>query len=114
MLGCTPDFIPLLAQEPIEKGVIDRVLKVTGANRVNWSKELARKEGIFVGISAGATFATAMEIAREAGQGATILAMLSDTGERYLSTPLFAGVEAETDEEEKSLAATAPGYRLSA
>jgi cysteine synthase A len=110
MQGCTHDFIPLVAQEAIDKGVIDRVLKVTGANGVNWSKEFARKEG----ISAGATFATAMEIAREAGQGASILAMLPGAGERYLSTPLLAGVEAETDEEEKSLAATTPGYRLSA
>jgi cysteine synthase A len=114
MQGWTPDFIPLLAQEPNDKGVIDRVLKVMGANGVNWSKERARKEGNFVGISAGATFATAMGIAREAGQGASILAMLPGAGERYLSTPLLAGVEAETDEEEKSLAATTPGYRLSA
>jgi cysteine synthase A len=110
--GWTPDFIPLVAQEAIDNGVIDRVLKVTGADAVKWSKALAQQEGIFVGISAGATFATAMEVARGAEKGAAILAMLPDTGERYLSTPLFAGVEADMSDEEKALSASTPGYWL--
>lgn len=110
--GWTPDFIPLVSQEAIDTGVIDRVMKVTGADAMKWSKALAQQEGIFVGISSGATFATAMEVAAEAPAGTTILAMLPDTGERYLSTPLFGGIEAEMSEEEKALSASTPGYRL--
>ncbi len=110
--GWTPDFIPLVAEEAIDKGVIDRVMKVSGADGVKWAKALAREEGIFCGISSGATFATAMEVAASASKGSTILAMLPDTGERYLSTPLFGGIEADMDEEEKALSASTPGCRL--
>jgi cysteine synthase A len=101
--GWTPDFIPLLAEEALDKGAIDKVMKVAGADAIKAAKDLAQKEGIFVGISSGATFATALEVAKTAEKGATILAMLPDTGERYLSTPLFAGVEAEMDAEERAL-----------
>lgn len=110
--GWTPDFIPLVAQEAIDKEAIARVVKVSGADSIAWSKRLAREEGIFVGISAGGTFAAAMEIAREAPKGTTFLAMLPDTGERYLSTPLFDGIAAEMDGEEKALSEQTPGYRL--
>ncbi len=109
--GWTPDFIPLIAQEAIDDRYFDKVMKVSGADGVHWAKELATKEGIFVGISSGATFATAIEVAKNAEKGATILAMLPDTGERYLSTPLFAGVEAEMDAAEKALSDSTPGYR---
>jgi cysteine synthase A len=71
------------------------------------SKLLAQQEGIFVGVSSGATFAAALEIARTAPKGATILAMLPDTGERYLSTPLFGDILAEMNEEESGIAAGA-------
>jgi cysteine synthase A len=110
--GWTPDFIPLIAQEAIDRKVISRVMKVSGAAAIKWSKRLAREEGIFVGISSGATFATAMDVAHEAEKGATILAMLPDTGERYLSTPLFEDVGAEMDDEERALAASTPGYQV--
>ncbi len=110
--GWTPDFIPLVAQEAIDKGAIDKVMKVSAADGVKWAKALAQQEGIFVGISSGATFATAIEVAKSAAQGSTILAMLPDTGERYLSTPLFGGVEADMDEEEKALSHSTPGYRI--
>jgi len=110
--GWTPDFIPLVAEEAIDKGMIDKVMKVTGADAMKWSKALAQQEGIFVGISSGATFATAMEVAANAPAGTTILAMLPDTGERYLSTPLFGGIEAEMSEDEKALSLSTPGYRL--
>jgi cysteine synthase A len=102
--GWTPDFIPLVAEEATDKGAIDKVMKVTGAEAMKAAKDLAQKEGIFVGISSGATLATALEVAKMAEKGAAILAMLPDTGERYLSTPLFAGIEAEMDAEEKALA----------
>ncbi len=110
--GWTPDFIPLVAQEAIDTGAIDRVLKVSGADAIKWAKALAQQEGIFCGISCGATFATAIEVAASAPKGSTILAMLPDTGERYLSTLLFAGVEADMDEAENALSASTPGFRL--
>lgn len=110
--GWTPDFIPLVAQEPVDKGSIDRVIKVAGADGVKWARELARKEGIFVGISSGATFAGALEVARTADEGANILCMLPDTGERYLSTPLFGGIEADMNEEEIALSKSTPGCQL--
>lgn len=110
--GWTPDFIPLVAQESIDKNYIDQVLKVTGEDAMKCARDLAQKEGIFVGISSGATFATALEVAKTAEKGSTILAMLPDTGERYLSTPLFGGIEADMDAEEKAIADSTPGYRM--
>ncbi len=110
--GWTPDFIPLVTQEAIDSHAIDRVMKVSGGDAIRWSTELALKEGIFVGISSGATFATAMAVAQSAEKGATILAMLPDTGERYLSTPLFGEIEADMDAEERALSASTPGFRL--
>lgn len=110
--GWTPDFIPLVAEEAIDKHSIHKVMKVSGADAMKWSKALAQKEGIFVGISSGATFATAIDVAREATKGSVILAMLPDTGERYLSTPLFGGIEADMDADEKALSESTPGYRM--
>jgi cysteine synthase A len=74
---------------------------------MKWSRELAQNEGIFVGTSSGATFAAALEVAKDAPKGATILCMLPDTGERYLSTPLFGDILAEMNEEELKIAAQA-------
>jgi cysteine synthase A len=110
--GWTPDFIPLVAEEALESRAIHRVMKVSRADAMKWSKALAQKEGVFVGISSGATFATAMEVARSAEKGAVILAMLPDTGERYLSTPLFGGIEAEMDAEEVKIARSTPGFQM--
>ncbi len=110
--GWTPDFIPLITQEAIDNQYIDLVLKVSGADAMKCAKDLAQKEGIFVGISSGATFATALEVAKTAKQGATILAMLPDTGERYLSTPLFGDIEADMNAEEKAISDSTPGCRL--
>jgi len=110
--GWTPDFIALIAQEAIDRGMIDKVMKVSGVDAMKWSRALALQEGIFCGISSGATFATAVEIARDAAKGTTILAMLPDTGERYLSTPLFGGIEADMNEEERALSASTPGFML--
>ncbi len=102
--GWTPDFIPLVAQEAIDNGVIDQILPVAAAHGMEWARELAAKEGIFTGVSGGSTFATAMEVARDAPEGSAILCMLPDTGERYLSTPLFSDVEEEMTDEERTLA----------
>ena len=70
---------------------------------MRWSRQLAAKEGIFVGISAGGTFAAAMEVAAGAPEGSTILCMLPDTGERYLTTPLFADIPAEMTADEVAI-----------
>jgi cysteine synthase A len=88
------------------------MLRVKGADALRWSRELAKKEGIFVGISAGATFAGALEICAEAPKGANILAMLPDTGERYLSTPLFADIPADMTEEEVAISKTTPSNQM--
>jgi cysteine synthase A len=72
------------------------------------SRDLARREGIFVGITSGATFAAALRVSAEAPKGATILCMLPDTGERYLSTPLFADVSVDMTEEELQISHSTP------
>src|SRR5258706_332576 len=81
-----------LAGDAVDAGLVDEVITVSGPDAMKWARELAQKEGIFVGTSSGATFAAALQVAKEAEKGASILAMLPDTGERYLSTPLFADI----------------------
>ena len=93
--GWTPDFIPAV----LNRSVPDRIVTVNDAESLEAARALARKEGIFCGISSGATFAAAVKVAREAGNGAVLLAMLPDTGERYLSTGLFEGIIDGTDPE---------------
>jgi cysteine synthase A len=107
MQGWTPDFIPKVTGDAVASQRIDRVLTVANAEAMRCSKALATQEGIFVGITAGATLAGALKIAAEAEPGANILAMLPDTGERYLSTPLFADIPAEMTEEEEAILASA-------
>ena len=93
--GWTPDFIP----EVLDRDVYDELLSVTDDRAIEVSRELAHKEGIFTGISSGATLATALEVAENAPEGSVILAMLPDNGERYLSTPLFEGVNEGSDDD---------------
>jgi cysteine synthase len=107
MQGWTPDFIPKLTGD-VDLKRVHKVVTVPGPEAMKWSQELAAKEGIFVGITSGATFAGAMEIAKSAPKGATILCMLPDTGERYLSTPLFANVPADMTEEEAAIFKSTP------
>jgi cysteine synthase A len=102
--GWSPDFVPKLTGDAVEMKLIDRVIPVSGAQGMAWSKELARQEGIFVGVSAGATFAAAIEVCKDAPHGTTVLCMLPDTGERYLSTPLFGDILVEMNEEEQAIA----------
>jgi cysteine synthase len=104
MQGWTPDFIPKLTGDAVDLKLVDRVLAIPGPEAIRCAKELAAREGIFVGITSGGTFAGALQVAAQAERGANILCMLPDTGERYLSTPLFADVPAEMTEEEQSIA----------
>ena len=110
--GWTPDFIPNVLQECIDSGGYDELIPIAGAEGIAWAKKLAQREGILTGISGGATFAVAMVIAGRAKPGAVILAMLPDTGERYLTTPLFADIPEDMDAEEQALSHSTPGYQL--
>jgi cysteine synthase A len=112
MQGWTPDFIPKLTADAAGIGAIDRLIPIKGADALHFSKELAQKEGIFVGITAGATFAGALRISVEAKEGATILCMLPDTGERYLSTPLFADVPVDMTAEELEISRSTPSMQM--
>jgi cysteine synthase A len=92
--------------------LIDRIVPVNGADALRCSRELAQKEGIFVGITAGATLSGALRVCEDAPPGANLLCMLPDTGERYLSTPLFADVPAEMTDAELEIARSTPNYRF--
>ena len=110
--GWTPDFIPYVLQEAIDKHYYDELIPIAGPVAIQSARDLAQKEGIFTGISGGATFALAMQIAEKAAPDSVILAMLPDTGERYLSTPLFEGVATDMTEEETALSVSTPGYHM--
>src|SRR5262249_46409178 len=112
MQGWSPDFIPKITGDAVEMGVISRILTIAGPDAMKWSRELAQKEGIFVGITAGATFAGALEACKNAKTGDTVLCMLPDTGERYLSTPLFNGIGVDMSENELNISNSTPNYRL--
>ncbi|MDR2872237.1 MAG: cysteine synthase A [Xanthomonadaceae bacterium] len=93
--GWTPDFIPSV----LNRDVIDQILPVSDDAAIQTARRLAMEEGIFVGISAGGTAAAALNVAESAPQGSVIVATLPDTGERYLSTPLFEGIYEGSDDE---------------
>jgi cysteine synthase len=114
MQGFTPDFIPKLTADAVDTKVIDRIITIPGAEAIRYAGELARMEGIFVGITAGATFAAALRVCADAPKGANILCMLPDTGERYLSTPLFANVPADMTAEELEISRSTPSAQLAA
>ena len=93
--GWTPDFLP----EVLNRNIADQILPVADVDAIATARRLAAEEGIFVGISAGATVAAALQVAQTAAAGSVLLAMLPDTGERYFSTPLFEGVNEGSDDE---------------
>jgi len=110
--GWTPDFIPHVLQEAIDSRLYDEVAPIAGAEGIKWAKALANREGILTGISGGACFAVAHQIAERASDGSVILCMLPDTGERYMTTPLFEGIEADMDEDELAISLSTPGFQL--
>jgi cysteine synthase A len=112
MQGWSPDFIPQLAEDVVDAKLIDGIVPIDGNDALKLSKALAQEEGIFVGISAGATLAGAIAVAEKAEPGSNILCMLPDTGERYLSTPLFEDIPADMDESELDIARSTPNYRF--
>ena len=110
--GWTPDFIPLVLQEAIDGRYYDELIPIPGPEGMKWARELAAKEGILTGVSGGSTFGVAMKVAEKAPAGSVILAMLPDTGERYLSTPLFEPFGADMNEDELEVMRSTPGYQL--
>ena len=114
MQGWGPDFIPKLAEDVIVQGLIDGFVPVPGNAAIECSQRLAREEGIFVGISAGATLAGALEVCKGAPAGSTVLCILPDTGERYLTTPLFFDIAEHMTDNELLISQSTPSYRFDA
>ncbi|MEE8445723.1 MAG: pyridoxal-phosphate dependent enzyme [Alphaproteobacteria bacterium] len=114
MQGWSPDFIPKITADAIDAGNIERILTISGADALRCARDLARQEGIFVGISAGGTFAAALRVCEDAPEGATVLCMLPDTGERYLTTPLFAEVAVDMTEDEQEISRSTPNFQMAA
>jgi len=112
MQGWSPNFIPRFAEEAIEAKQIDQFMPINGNDAMRCAMELAQKEGIFVGTSSGATLAGALQVAEAAPEGSNILCMLPDTGERYLSTPLFENIGEDMSAEELEISCSTPGYRF--
>jgi cysteine synthase A len=110
--GWSPDFIPKITGDAVAEHLIDEIVSVAGPDALKMSQQLAQKEGIFVGITSGGTFAAALKIAEKSPPGTTILCMLPDTGERYLSTPLFADVPADMTEEELKISMMTEGQQV--
>ena len=110
--GWTPDFIPHVLQESIDNNFYDELIPVPGPVGIEWSQKLAQQEGILTGVSGGASFAVAMQVAEKAAPGSTLLCMLPDTGERYLSSPLFESIVEDMTEEERALSLSTPGYQM--
>ena len=110
--GWSPDFIGKLTRDAVASDLIERVVTISGADAMHWSRQLAQKEGIFVGTSSGATFAGALEVCKSAPKGSVVLCMLPDTGERYLSTPLFADVPVDMTEDELAVMRSTPSSHL--
>mgnify|MGYP001546750898 FL=1 len=112
MQGWSPNFIPRFAEEAMEAKNIDELIPINGNFAIQCTMDLAQKEGIFVGTSSGATFAGALQVAETAAEGSNILCMLPDTGERYLSTPVFESIVDDMNDAEIEISRSTPGYRF--
>jgi cysteine synthase len=110
--GWTPDFISKVLEDGLNLKLMDEYVSIPGNAGVETSQLLARNEGILTGISGGATMWAAIETAKKAPEGSVILAMLPDTGERYMSTALFADISADMNEAELEITKSTPGYQL--
>lgn len=106
--GWATDFIPKLLSKGIDENIYDFIENVSGNDAIETSRELAKKEGIFSGTSGGGILSAALKASKDLPAGSSVLAIIPDTGERYLSTPLFADIPADMTEEEKALADSTP------
>ena len=114
MQGWSPDFIPKLTEDVVDAKLIDEIIPIDGNESLRLSRALAQEEGIFAGISAGATLAGALAVAERAEPGSNVLCMLPDTGERYLSTPLFEDISVDMSKDEQEISRSTPNYRFDA
>jgi cysteine synthase A len=114
MQGWSPPFLPKITADAVAMDVIDRLITISGPDAIRSSQDLANQEGIFVGITSGATFAGALKVCEDVAKGANILCMLPDTGERYLSTPLFENISAEMNDEEWEYSRSTPAGQFDA
>ena len=114
MQGWNPPFLPKITADAVAMNVIDRLITISGPDAIRCSLELAQQEGIFVGITSGATFAGALKVCEDATKGSNILCMLPDTGERYLSTPLFESISPEMNDEEWEFSRSTPTAQFEA
>lgn len=110
--GWTPDFVPLVLEKGMKLDLMEEYIQIPDGASVEMAQLLASKEGILTGISGGATVWAAVETAKKAPEGSVIVCMLPDTGERYLSTPLFASINADMNDEELKIARSTPSYIL--
>ncbi|CAE7026940.1 cysK [Symbiodinium natans] len=110
--GWTPDFVAKVAEEAVETVGYDDHITIPGAGAIQMAHALAKNEGIFTGISGGASIYAAVEMAKRVPEGSVLLAVIADTGERYLSTPLFSSVAIDMDEEEMVISKSTPSYQL--
>jgi len=108
MQGWTPDFVPQITEDALAMKLADKLVAVSGKDALETARNLASQEGIFAGISSGATLAGALQVAAQADPGSNILCMLPDTGERYMSTPLFADIAGEMNEAELQISLSTP------
>jgi cysteine synthase A len=114
MQGWSPDFVSSLTETAVREGLVDEIVPVAGKEALRLARALATQEGIFVGTSGGATLAAGLVLARRSPAGTNIVCLLPDTGERYLSTPLFDGIAADMSAEELALSRSTPGCRFDA
>jgi cysteine synthase A len=114
MQGWSPDFVSKLTEDAVASGLVDEVVPVAGDEALRLSRALARAEGIFVGTSSGATLAAAIDVAQRSPAGTNIVCMLPDTGERYLSTPLFEDIKEAMNDDELALSRSTPNHRFDA
>ena len=110
--GWTPDFIPLITENGIANTGYDEFVPIPGDAAIEMSQQLAKTQGIFTGISGGASMYAAVEMAKKAPEGSVLVAILADTGERYLSTPLFAAISADMNAEEVEISKSTPNFQL--
>jgi len=111
--GWTPDFIPAVLQEAVDNRYYDDLRPISGPSAIEWARKLASQEGILTGISGGASFAAAIEVSEQANAGSGVLCILPDTGERYLTTPLFEGIAEDMTAEEVVISGSTPNYQMS-
>ncbi len=114
MQGWGPDFIPKLTADSVADDAIDEIILVNGADALKTARDLAMQEGIFCGTSGGATMAAAISLSHRAPKDSTIVCMLPDTGERYMTTALFDEIDVEMNERERAISASTPSCRFDA